>query len=32
MQMAKDKSPLAPSAESIVEKVTAKMKAIEEKE
>jgi hypothetical protein len=29
MQMAKDKSPLAPSSEAIIEKITAKMKATE---
>jgi hypothetical protein len=32
MQMAKDKSPLAPSAESIVEKINSKMKAIKSEE
>jgi len=32
MQMAKDKSPLAPSSEAIIEKITAKMKATEVEE
>jgi hypothetical protein len=32
MQMAKDKSPLAPSAESIVEKINTKMKSIDTEE